>query len=66
MPGGTSASPKVAQMLFVTPSLLRKKGVKPAPEAILAAAVEGAQIDLASALRIESRYMVDLMFTAAG
>lgn len=63
IPGGTPASPNVAQMIFVAPAILRKKqkGPQPAPEAMLAAAVEGAQVDLESALRIESRYFIELL-----
>jgi 3-hydroxyacyl-CoA dehydrogenase/enoyl-CoA hydratase/3-hydroxybutyryl-CoA epimerase len=46
-PGGTPSSPKVAQMLAIAPSILRSKtkGCLPAPEKILCAAVEGAQVD---------------------
>lgn len=51
IPGGTPASPKVAQMLAIAPSILRSKtqGCLPAPEKILCAAVEGAQVDFATA-----------------
>ena len=62
MPGGTPASPAVAQMLAIAPAILRDKtkGCYPAPEAILAAAVEGAQVDIDTALTIESRYFTYL------
>jgi 3-hydroxyacyl-CoA dehydrogenase/enoyl-CoA hydratase/3-hydroxybutyryl-CoA epimerase len=63
MPGGTPASPALAGMLPAFPAILRKqlKGVRmPAPEAILSAAVEGAQVDFANAERIESRYFASL------
>ncbi len=65
IPGGPPARPKVAQMITAAPAMLKKKtrGLLPAPEAILAAAVEGAQVDLEAALRIESRYFVDLVLT---
>ncbi|ABB32423.1 enoyl-CoA hydratase/isomerase [Geobacter metallireducens GS-15] len=69
MPGGTPSSPNIAQQIFVAPAILRKKCAdgQPAQESILAVAVEGAQVDLESALRIESRYFTDLLFrTAAG
>ena len=59
MPGGTPATPALAAILPSFPALLRKqlKGAPmPAPRAILAAAVEGAQVDFDTALRIESRY----------
>jgi 3-hydroxyacyl-CoA dehydrogenase/enoyl-CoA hydratase/3-hydroxybutyryl-CoA epimerase len=64
LPGGTPSSPKLAQLLPAFPANLRKelKGAPyPAPRAILAAAVEGAQTDLETALRIESRYFVELV-----
>ncbi|MBU3751032.1 MAG: 3-hydroxyacyl-CoA dehydrogenase [Mycobacterium sp.] len=63
MPGGTPASPALAAILPSFPSLLRKqiKGANmPAPRAILAAAVEGAQVDFETASRIESRYFTEL------
>ncbi|MDA0225168.1 MAG: 3-hydroxyacyl-CoA dehydrogenase NAD-binding domain-containing protein [Proteobacteria bacterium] len=62
MPGGTPSTPKVAQMLAVAPAMLVEKtrGLYPAPEAILAAMVEGASVDFDTALRIESRYLARL------
>ncbi|GAA5015084.1 3-hydroxyacyl-CoA dehydrogenase NAD-binding domain-containing protein [Acinetobacter puyangensis] len=58
IPGGDPKTPAVAQMLAIAPAILRDKtkGCYPAPEAIMAAAVEGAQVDVDTALRIESRY----------
>ena len=63
MPGGTPADPKVAAMLAVAPAVLKQKtrGLYPAPEAALAAMVEGAQVDFETALRIESRYLAKLV-----
>lgn len=64
MPGGTPATPALAAILPSFPSLLRKqlKGAPmPAPRAILAAAVEGAQVDFDTASRIESRYFTSLV-----
>ncbi|MBC7468227.1 MAG: enoyl-CoA hydratase/isomerase family protein, partial [Ramlibacter sp.] len=63
MPGGTPANPKVAAMLSVAPAVLKQKtrGLYPAPEAALAAMVEGAQVDFDTALRIESRYLARLI-----
>jgi 3-hydroxyacyl-CoA dehydrogenase/enoyl-CoA hydratase/3-hydroxybutyryl-CoA epimerase len=64
MPGGTPASPKLAAFLPAFPANLRKqtKGAPyPAPRAILAAAVEGAQVDVDTASRIESRYLTSLV-----
>ncbi len=64
IPGGTPASPAFAANLPAFPANLRKqlKGANyPAPRAILAAAVEGAQVDFDTALEIESRYFVELV-----
>jgi len=64
MPGGTPSSPALAAILPSFPALLRKqvKGAPmPAPRAILAAAVEGAQVDFDTATRIESRYFTGLV-----
>jgi 3-hydroxyacyl-CoA dehydrogenase/enoyl-CoA hydratase/3-hydroxybutyryl-CoA epimerase len=62
IPGGTPASPALAGKLMVVPAILREKtkGVMPAPEAILSACVEGAQVDIDTALRIETRYFIEL------
>jgi 3-hydroxyacyl-CoA dehydrogenase/enoyl-CoA hydratase/3-hydroxybutyryl-CoA epimerase len=63
IPGGTPANPKIAGMLAVAPAMLKKqtRGLYPAPEAILACMVEGAQVDMPTALRIESRHLSRLM-----
>src|SRR3954468_6342922 len=63
IPGGTPSSPKLAQNLPAFPANLRKqlKGANyPAPKAIMAVAVEGAQVDVDNAFEIEGRYFVDL------
>src|SRR4051812_32033598 len=63
IPGGTPSNPKLAQNLPAFPANLRKqlKGANyPAPKAIMAVAVEGAQVDFDNALEIEGRYFVDL------
>lgn len=62
IPGGTPSSPAVAGMLSIAPAMLvsKTRGNYPAPEAIMAAAVEGAQVDFDTALRIESRYMTKI------
>ena len=62
IPGGDPKTPAVAQMLAIAPAMLRDKtkGCYPAPEAIMAAAVEGAQVDVDTALTIESRYFTYL------
>jgi 3-hydroxyacyl-CoA dehydrogenase/enoyl-CoA hydratase/3-hydroxybutyryl-CoA epimerase len=64
MPGGTPASPKLAAQLPAFAATLRKqlKGNRlPAPEAILATAVEGAQVDLETAFTIETRHLITLL-----
>ena len=63
IPGGTPSNPKIAQALAVAPAMLKKtsRGLYPAPEAALAAMVEGAQVDFDTALRIESRYLARLV-----
>lgn len=63
IPGGTPSNPKLAAMLPAFPANLRKqlKGAPmPAPEAIMAAAVEGAQVDFDTASKIETQYFVAL------
>lgn len=63
IPGGTPASPALAANLPAFPANLRKqiKGAPmPAPRAIMAAAVEGSQVDFDNASTIESRYFVEL------
>jgi 3-hydroxyacyl-CoA dehydrogenase/enoyl-CoA hydratase/3-hydroxybutyryl-CoA epimerase len=63
VPGGTPTNPKFAANLPAFPANLKKqlKGANmPAPKNIMAAAVEGALVDVDNALAIESRYFVDL------
>jgi 3-hydroxyacyl-CoA dehydrogenase/enoyl-CoA hydratase/3-hydroxybutyryl-CoA epimerase len=62
IPGGTPSTPAVAQMLSIAPSVLRDKtkGCFPAPEKIMCAAVEGAQVDFDTAQIIEARYFTEL------
>jgi 3-hydroxyacyl-CoA dehydrogenase/enoyl-CoA hydratase/3-hydroxybutyryl-CoA epimerase len=64
IPGGTPSTPALAMNLPAFPANLRKqlKGANyPAPHHIMAAAVEGAQVDFDNALEIEGRYFVDLV-----
>jgi 3-hydroxyacyl-CoA dehydrogenase/enoyl-CoA hydratase/3-hydroxybutyryl-CoA epimerase len=63
IPGGTPGDPQLAMTLPALTAKLseRLKGANyPAPYAILATAVEGAQVDFDSATEIEGRYFVDL------
>lgn len=63
LPGGTPASPKLAAQLTLAPAMLTAKtqGLYPAPQAILEAMVEGALVDVDTALRIESRKLAKVM-----
>lgn len=63
IPGGTPSTPALAANLPAFPANLRKqlKGANmPAPRAILATAVESAQVDVDTAFAIESRYFAEL------
>ncbi|MFD6401320.1 3-hydroxyacyl-CoA dehydrogenase NAD-binding domain-containing protein [Nocardia sp. NPDC060249] len=64
IPGGTPSTPAFAANLPAFPANLRKqiKGTNmPAPRAIMAAAVEGSQVDIDNALTIEGRYFTSLL-----
>jgi 3-hydroxyacyl-CoA dehydrogenase/enoyl-CoA hydratase/3-hydroxybutyryl-CoA epimerase len=64
IPGGTPSTPSLAAFLPAFPAMLRKQtkgAVYPATRAIMAAAIEGAQVDFETASRIESRYLAELV-----
>jgi len=63
VPGGKPNHPGLAKMLPIAPAMIRAKtkGTLPAPESILAVMVEGLQVDIDTAMRIESRYFVELV-----
>ncbi|MGW0823427.1 3-hydroxyacyl-CoA dehydrogenase NAD-binding domain-containing protein [Streptomyces sp. NPDC002845] len=64
IPGGTPANAKFAANLPAFPANLRKQlngAPYPAPRNILAAAVEGSQVDFETALTIEARYFTELV-----
>ncbi|MFJ9947254.1 3-hydroxyacyl-CoA dehydrogenase NAD-binding domain-containing protein [Kitasatospora sp. NPDC091207] len=64
IPGGTPATPALAANLPAFPSNLRKQlagAPYPAPRNVLAAAVEGAQVDVDTAMVIEARYFTELV-----
>ncbi|MFD9611783.1 3-hydroxyacyl-CoA dehydrogenase NAD-binding domain-containing protein [Streptomyces sp. NPDC059083] len=64
IPGGTPSNPRFAANLPAFPANLRKQlngAPYPAPKAIMAAAVEGSQVDFETALTIESRYFTELV-----
>jgi len=62
VPGGLPNSPRLAPMLSVAPAMIKQKthGCYPAPVAVLAAAVEGASVDIEASGRIENRYFMPL------
>lgn len=66
IPGGDANSPKLAQLIAIAPAMLRKKtrGLLPAPEQILDCAIEAARLDFDTALRIESRSLLNLSLSA--
>ncbi|MFN3602497.1 MAG: 3-hydroxyacyl-CoA dehydrogenase NAD-binding domain-containing protein [Dietzia sp.] len=64
LPGGTIEDRALSSVLPSFPANMRKqtKGApSPAPRAIMAAAVEGSQVDFATAEKIEARYFVSLV-----
>ena len=64
IPGGTPSTPAFAQNLPAFPATLAKKlkgAPMPAPKAILACAVEGAQVDVVTSGLIETQYLVSLL-----
>ncbi|WP_338848476.1 3-hydroxyacyl-CoA dehydrogenase NAD-binding domain-containing protein [Massilia sp. W12] len=62
LPGGAPNTPATMGMQQVAPAMLyaKTRGNYPAPAAILAAMVEGAQVDFDNALQIEARYFTSL------
>jgi 3-hydroxyacyl-CoA dehydrogenase/enoyl-CoA hydratase/3-hydroxybutyryl-CoA epimerase len=63
IPGGTPSSPRFAAALPAFPASLKKQiagAPYPAPRNILAAAVEGSQVDFETAQTIEARYFAEL------
>ncbi|MEV0924743.1 3-hydroxyacyl-CoA dehydrogenase NAD-binding domain-containing protein [Streptomyces spongiicola] len=64
IPGGTPSNPKFAANLPAFPANLKKQlngAPFPAPRNILAAAVEGSQVDFETAQVIEARYFTELL-----
>ena len=63
VPGGTPTTPALAKMLPIAPAMMRvqTKGTMPAPESILSVMVESLQVDFDTAMRIETRYFVELV-----
>jgi len=68
IPGGGPASPTLAAALASLPAGLRRQpagATREAGPAILGAAVEGAQLDVDTALVVESRYFAELVTSQA-
>ncbi|MFI2369290.1 3-hydroxyacyl-CoA dehydrogenase NAD-binding domain-containing protein [Streptomyces sp. NPDC018833] len=64
IPGGTPSNPKFAANLPAFPANLKKQtggAPYPAPRNILAAAVEGSQVDFETAQVVEARYFTELV-----
>ena len=64
IPGGTPGDRALAPRLIALPAQLEKRlrgAPFPAPRLLLAAAVEGAQVDLETALLVEGRYLTELV-----
>ncbi|WP_267242037.1 3-hydroxyacyl-CoA dehydrogenase NAD-binding domain-containing protein [Streptomyces sp. PR69] len=64
IPGGTPSNPRFAADLPAFPANLKKQTAGapyPAPRNILAAAVEGSQVDFETAQTIEARYFTELV-----
>ncbi|PCM43343.1 3-hydroxyacyl-CoA dehydrogenase NAD-binding domain-containing protein [Marinobacter sp. ANT_B65] len=63
LPGGAPHHPAMAPKLAIAPAMLKQKtrGCYPAPERILSAAVEGAQVDFDNGSLIETRYFTELV-----
>jgi 3-hydroxyacyl-CoA dehydrogenase/enoyl-CoA hydratase/3-hydroxybutyryl-CoA epimerase len=63
VPGGLPSQLALAKILPIAPTMIRAKtkGTLPAPESIIAVMIEGLQVDIDTAMRIESRYFVELV-----
>jgi len=63
LPGGNMSDPNIASMLVQAPAILKKKtqGNLPAPEAILSAMIESTEVDVDTALRLETRYFLNVI-----
>lgn len=63
LPGGNIDDPKLAHFIVTAPALLKQKtqGNLPAPEAILAVMMESVEVDIETALKIETRYFIHII-----
>ncbi|MDX2322132.1 MAG: 3-hydroxyacyl-CoA dehydrogenase NAD-binding domain-containing protein [Moritella sp.] len=63
LPGGNVNDPNIASLIVQAPAMLKQKtqGNLPAPEAILAVMIESTEVDIETALRIETRYFLNII-----
>jgi len=63
LPGGDVSEPHMAVVVATAPAMLKKKtqGNQPAPEAILSVMIESTEVDIDTALRIETRYFIHVI-----
>jgi 3-hydroxyacyl-CoA dehydrogenase/enoyl-CoA hydratase/3-hydroxybutyryl-CoA epimerase len=63
LPGGNVNTPSIANLLVQAPAMLKQKtqGNLPAPEAILSVMIESTEVDVETALRIETRYFLNVI-----
>ncbi|NQZ91972.1 MAG: enoyl-CoA hydratase/isomerase family protein [Moritella sp.] len=63
LPGGNVSDPHVVSMIVQAPAILKKKtqGNLPAPEAILSVMIESTEVDVETALRLETRYFLSII-----
>ncbi len=63
LPGGDVSDPHMAVVVATAPAILKKKtqGNQPAPEAILSVMIESTEVDIDTALRIETRYFIHVI-----
>lgn len=63
LPGGNVSDPHMAVVIVTAPAMLKQKtqGNLPAPEAILSVMIESAEVNIETALRIETRYFVNII-----
>ena len=63
LPGGDVSDSHMAVVIATAPAMLKKKtqGNQPAPEAILSVMIESTEVDIDTALRIETRYFIHVI-----
>ncbi|KXO06987.1 Enoyl-CoA hydratase [isoleucine degradation] / 3-hydroxyacyl-CoA dehydrogenase/ 3-hydroxybutyryl-CoA epimerase [Moritella sp. JT01] len=63
LPDGDVSDPHMVVVIATAPAILKKKtqGNQPAPEAILSVMIESTDVDIDTALRIETRYFIHVI-----